>query len=677
MKEINIRFKSLITLLIFGVNLTFSQINSSTVTITLEEIKIKALKIKNTEKTVPFAISLINFNETQKKFQQLSLQEYLEGIPGLFSSNANNFAQDLRVSLRGFGARSAFGIRGIKIIIDGIPETTPDGQGQIDNVSLGLIEEIEVLRGPQASLYGNASGGVIFIKTIDSLSKSRYLFKSSLGDYNLQSYQFTSYLNNKNTSAIIYLNDIEIDGFRENSSLKQKAFNVKLKHKFSDKSILNFQFNYTDSPLAEDAGGLTKEEASFKWNMARQRNIDYKTFEKINQAKIGFNWEKKIDDKIEFNLFSFYSNRDFYGKLPFEYGGIIDLDREYKGFGSNITYNSINENLIHSIQVGIESYFQNDFRKRYKNIIGTKGNNVFDQNEKFNTTGIYLIDNIESNKWIIRTSLRYDNLFINTDSTKYNKRYNVVNPSFGVTHKLNNDKYLFFNFSTSFETPTLSELSANPSGNEGFNFNLNPSKAYSYEFGWRSYKSNFLIETNLFFIRSSNEILPYELENFPGRSFYRNTGKTERKGFELYSRLKLGKLKLEGSLTYAQYTFLNNNSFNKVKSSNNLPGIPGHQWFFNFNYNLKNRWITRLIIEKIGGFYADNLNTVFVNSFYKTRYQILKSINFNSNILEISAGINNLLNTKYYDNIRLNAFGSRYYEPAPGRNLYVNFALRL
>ena len=168
------------------------------------------------------------------------------------SLNANNYAQDLRISLRGFGARSAFGIRGIKIIIDGIPETTPDGQGQIDNVPLGLIEKIEVLRGPQASFYGNAAGGVISIKTIDSLSENKNIFKSSFGNYNLQSYQFTSYLNKKNTSALIYLNNIQTDGFRQNSALKQKAFNLKVKHRFTDQSLLNFQFNYTDSPLAED-----------------------------------------------------------------------------------------------------------------------------------------------------------------------------------------------------------------------------------------------------------------------------------------------------------------------------------------------------------------------------------------------------------------------------------------
>ena len=672
MKITNLKtiYQGVLFIILFIPHVLAAQNKTSTTTITLKQVRVEAMKISSLKKEVPYSISVLNFKENQKLFQQLSLQEYLEGVPGLFSLNANNYAQDLRISLRGFGARSAFGIRGIKIIIDGIPETTPDGQGQIDNAPLGLIEKIEVLRGPQASFYGNAAGGVISIKTIDSLSENKNIFKSSFGNYNLQSYQFTSYLNKKNTSALIYFNNIQTDGFRKNSALKQKAINLKVKHRFTDQSLLNFQFNYTDSPLAQDSGGLTKEETLLEWDMARQRNIDYDTYEKINQLKFGFNWEKKLRKKIKLNLFSFYSNRDFYGKLPFEFGGIIDLDRFYQGLGSSLIYNDINENYTHQIQFGIEYYSQNDFRKRYKNLNGVKGSNVFDQKENFDTTAIFLIDKIELNNWIIRSSLRHDNLIISTDNSKYNKYYNVINPSFGFTNEFKNEQYIFLNFSTCFETPTLSELSANPSGLEGFNLELNPSKAHSYEFGWKSYKSNYLIEANIFYIKSSNEVLPYELEDFPGRSFYENTGETERRGFELFSRFNWGSYSVEGSFTYAKYSFKN-------EDHNDLPGIPGTHWIIKVENNLNRGWTSRLTYENVGGFYANNINTVFINSFQKTRFQIAKRINFNSKIIDFSAGINNLLNKRYYDNIRLNAFGSRYYEPAPPRNFYISIALKL
>ena len=166
-----------------------AQNTSQTSTITLEEVSLSASKFDTPRSVLPFSLSVINLKDVQALHQQLSLQEYLGAVPGLFSLNANNYAQDLRISIRGFGARAAFGIRGIKIIVDGIPETTPDGQGQLDNLPLGLLQNIEVLRGPSASLYGNASGGVLSLNTVDRLEGESVRFRSTLGAFGLQSYK--------------------------------------------------------------------------------------------------------------------------------------------------------------------------------------------------------------------------------------------------------------------------------------------------------------------------------------------------------------------------------------------------------------------------------------------------------------------------------------------------------
>ena len=155
----------------FIISTVQAQNYSASTTITLNEIALEAPKTDTPRNQLPFSLSVQSVIESQNIYQQLSLQEYLVSIPGLFTQNANNYAQDLRISLRGFGARAAFGIRGIKIIVDGIPETTPDGQGQLDNIPLGLLQSFEVLRGPSASLYGNASGGVIYLNTLDELEE--------------------------------------------------------------------------------------------------------------------------------------------------------------------------------------------------------------------------------------------------------------------------------------------------------------------------------------------------------------------------------------------------------------------------------------------------------------------------------------------------------------------------
>ena len=177
----------------------------ATTTVTLDEVAVEAVKISGAATQLPLAVSVRNFEVVSSDKQQLSLQEYLSNIPGLFTLNASNYAQDLRISIRGFGARAAFGIRGIKLVVDGIPETTPDGQGQVDNLPLGLIQRIEVLRGPSASLYGNASGGVLYINTLDELSDQKALIRTSIGAFGTFGLQAMAGVNYAKTKAVFYL----------------------------------------------------------------------------------------------------------------------------------------------------------------------------------------------------------------------------------------------------------------------------------------------------------------------------------------------------------------------------------------------------------------------------------------------------------------------------------------
>ena len=208
-----------------------AQKKTSTSTITLNEVILKSIKTDKSKKIVPLSLSYINLKNQQTFYQKLSLQEYLISVPGLFTQNANNYAQDLRISLRGFGARAAFGIRGIKIIVDGIPETTPDGQGQLDNLPLGILKNFEVLRGPSASLYGNASGGVIYLNTIDSLPDNQDIqFQYRFGDFGFKSYEINTSLKGEKTVAIIHLNRTLTNGFRFNSGFEQNNLNTKVNH---------------------------------------------------------------------------------------------------------------------------------------------------------------------------------------------------------------------------------------------------------------------------------------------------------------------------------------------------------------------------------------------------------------------------------------------------------------
>jgi len=289
----------------------------------IDTVYIKSARISTTAQKLPAAISVYQATVNDATRQQLSLQEYTQQTPGLFAQNANNFAQDLRISIRGFGARSAFGIRGIKLIVDGIPETTPDGQGQLDNLNLGIIDRIEVLKGPSSSLYGNASGGVISIETIDEVKQTFSNWKATVGSYGFQNYQATAGIKSGNASYIFHGNYITSDGYRDQSGFQQYNFNVKANFKISDKFSLKALVNYSDSPQADDPGGINLESVEEDRRQAREQNVLFETGETIQQFKAGLSAIWKLNPNTTAEGYLFYNNRQFEGRLPFVKGDYL------------------------------------------------------------------------------------------------------------------------------------------------------------------------------------------------------------------------------------------------------------------------------------------------------------------------------------------------------------------
>ncbi|MEM8846742.1 MAG: TonB-dependent receptor, partial [Bacteroidota bacterium] len=447
-------------------------------TIELDSVVIEAARLSIAKNELPASVSVTTFETIQQNLQQLSANDYLQGIPGLFVLNSNNFAQDTRISIRGFGARSAFGIRGVKLVIDGIPETTPDGQGQVDNLNLGLIEKIEVLRGASSSLYGNASGGVINVNTKSSFTKDFVELSSAIGSFNFQTFQAIAGLSTNKSKTVLFANRTTSDGFRSNSRFETNQFNLRTKLKTGKETNLNFQLNYTDSPIAQDAGGITAEDVEIDRTQARDRNLEFDTGESVRQFKTGtaFQWKPS---NLNLNSFVYYSYRDFANKLPFSFGGAVDLVRNYWGHGSNVSFDFFEKKGHLMAQLGYEIASQNDRRTRFINDLGELGDVTLQQNEVFRNFGTFAILQSRIEKWIFRAGLRYDNNVLEVEDTFLSNGdasdrivLNTVNPSVGLRYKLNRNQSLFANFATSFETPVLSELSANPNDNGGFNQSL-------------------------------------------------------------------------------------------------------------------------------------------------------------------------------------------------------------
>ena len=650
----------------------FSNVQDSIQKIDLDNVIVKSTKINSNKKEIPLSVSIKNFRDERNYNSQSSFSDFTRNTPGLFTSSSNNFSQDLRISIRGFGARSAFGIRGIKLIVDGIPETTPDGQSQLDNLPLGLVSNVEILRGPNANLYGNSSGGVISINTLTDSSEKYYRNSGIFGAYQYQSLQKTRILDWNNSSLIIHYDKRRSNGYRDQSGYKSNILNLKYINELDNNNKIVWQINYTDSPYAYDAGGLKLSDVENDRRQARKNNIDYDTYEKVKHLKTGVSWNHKRNENSFFDSYFFYQKRDFFTKLPFNFGGIISLDRDYYGLGTKYTKKYFRDNRNRTLVLGLDYLNQSDDRKRYKNDFGVQGEMTFDQIEQFKSTGLYMLSQTNYDSGLlVRYGIRYDINDIGTDSSS-SIVLDKLNPSVGLSYKVNSNDNIFFSFGTSFETPTLNELSNNPNG-VGLNEDLKSSSSLNYEIGWRKSVSNLTLEAIAYVISSENEILPYELEQFPGKNFYQNVGSTSRYGLELNSQLsfKGGRINLSYTLSKNKFEdfLIDNNNL----ADNLIPGIPSQMLDLDIIFKLSRDRSLIISNRLIGERYADNANETLISSYNLLNIKYSKEI-FSSS--EIFLGVNNAFNQEYFDNIRINAFGKRYYEPAPKRNFYfgINFS---
>jgi iron complex outermembrane receptor protein len=650
----------------------FANVQDSIQKIDLENVIVKSTKINSTIQQAPLSVTLKSFREEKNFNSQSSFSDFTRNTPGLFTSSSNNFSQDLRISIRGFGARSAFGIRGIKLIVDGIPETTPDGQSQLDNLPLGLVSSIEILRGPNANLYGNSSGGVISINTLTDSSEKYYRNSGIFGAYQYQSLQKTRILDWNSSSLIIHYDKRRSNGYRDQSGYKSNILNLKYINDLDNNNKIVWQINYTDSPYAYDSGGLKLSEVENDRRQARKNNIDYDTYEKVKHLKTGVSWNHKRSENSFFDSYFFYQKRDFFTKLPFNFGGIISLDRDYYGLGTKYTKKYYLDNRKKTLVLGLDYLNQSDDRKRYKNDFGVQGEMTFDQIEQFKSTGLFMLSQTNYDSGLlVRYGIRYDINDIGTDSSS-SIILDKLNPSVGLSYKVNSNDNIFFSFGTSFETPTLNELSNNPNG-VGLNEDLKSSSSLNYEIGWRKAVSNLTLEAIAYAISSENEILPYELEQFPGKNFYQNVGSTSRYGIELNSQLsfKGGRINLSYTLSKNKFEdfIIDNNNL----ADNLIPGIPSQMLDLDLIFKLSRGRSLIISNRLIGERYADNANETLISSYNLLNIKYSKEIFSNS---EIFLGVNNIFNQEYFDNIRINAFGKRYYEPAPKRNFYfgINFS---
>ncbi|MDH5413060.1 MAG: TonB-dependent receptor, partial [Flavobacteriaceae bacterium] len=297
----------------------------------------------------------------------------------------------------------------------------------------------------------------------------------------------------------------------------------------------------------------------------------------------------------------------------------------------------------------------------------------------------FIVDHFTYGDFLLSGGIRYDrnhlkakDKFLTDGDGSDDISLHSLNPSIGINYSLKHQQHLFGNFSTSFETPALSELSANPSGEGGFNLTLKPQKASNIELGYKIKNESMWVEIAIFHIQTDNDLVPYELEEFPDRTFFRNAGSTKRSGIEFfYSQALLRNVKLKASYTYSDFTYDDFETSSGNFNDNMLPGIPRHLATISFDYFNRSQLTASLQSRYVGKLYTNDSNSVSDDNYSVVNLNIGYKIKTNHVIISPFIGINNMFNTKYNDNIRINAFGGRFYEPAPEFNVFggVRFEL--
>jgi len=636
--------------------------------------------------SIPASISVVSGDEIRHTRQQLGLDEALARVPGVFFQNRYNFAQDLRIAIRGFGARSNFGVRGIKILIDDIPETLADGQSQVDSIDLASVRQIEVLRGPASAMYGNAAGGVINIQSERGGTEPFVEARYAVGDFGYRKQQLKAGGAVGRLDYLVSLSDLRIDGYRVHSEAKSTQINSLFRFRLDERSDFSLIISASDQPVSNDPGGVTLTDATANPRAARDRNVAFNAGEALDQQTIGLSYKRTTASGGVFAARNYYRFRDFSNRLPFTGGGIVAFDRFFAGGGVSYTQPFDFGGYRHRLIAGVDYDRQRDDRQRFDNNEGMQGALTLDQDERITSTGLFVRDEIKvSDQITVTVGLRYDNVefnvadsFLADGNDSGSRSINDVSPSIGFVYAGTNQQVVYGNIATAFETPTSTEF-ANPDGGGGFNPDLRPQKSVSYELGLRGPLSETSrYEIAVFNIDVDDELIPFEIATNPGRNFFSNAGKSTRRGMELaLSAEPVPGLSLSLAYTWSRFEFDrfiddNGNDF----SGNTIPGIPESFAHADISYAHASGYFVAVDAMVSDKLFANNANSATVDGATVANFRFGFKKAYGKLEIEPFIGINNITDTAFTANVRINAFGGRFFEAGPERNVYGGVSVR-
>ena len=641
---------------------------------------------------VPASVDVIDGAIIRDGQPAISLSESLVRVPGVFAANRQNYAQDLQISSRGFGARAQFGVRGVRLYQDDIPVTMPDGQGQTGSFSLLSAGRIEVLRGPFSTLYGNASGGVISVYTENGTAEPTVSFTANAGSYDTVNLGVKATGIQDGVGYVGAYSWLDTNGYREHSAATRRIANAKLTFTVGESTRVTIIGSRQYQPHTQDPLGLTQAQ----W-MADPRQADpvttlFNTNKTISQYQGGLVIDQALSSDTSVRVTGFGGRRmieqflALTGVAPTSSGGVVDLDRNYGGLGARLLWKGSAAGRPLTLNIGADVAKQKEHRQGFVNNFGVIGDLRRDEDDS--VTGAdayaeaqwYLFDKVSFTLGVRSSRVHYssDDRYVtpaNPDDSGKRTYYNT-SPIAGVLWSIADNLNAYVSFGQGFETPTFAELAYNPVG-PGLNFNLQPATSTAYELGmkWLPQPTQ-RVNLAVFTARTKDEIVVNSATG--GRTTYANAGKTRRRGVEAEWDAQLpGGFTVHANYTYLLAEFADPYTSGVppviVPAGSKLPGVPPQQFYGVLNwmpggyggFNVSGE------VQYVGKIYANDRNTASAPAYTIGNVQAGFAQTAGRVKLSEYVRLNNIADKKYVASVIVGDTNGRYFEPAPGRNWFV------
>jgi len=652
---------------------------------------------------VPASVSAVQLNGGGADQSDVNASEALRQVPGVLARDRQNYAQDEQISIRGFGARSTFGVRGVRLYTDGIPATMPDGQGQVSHFDLGSADRVEVLRGPFSALYGNSSGGVIQLFTADGTDPPQQRLSAQAARYD------TFHLDADARGLLggfgynVDVSHFSTGGYREHSRARRDNGNAKLTLETHGGGKLTLLANTVRVPEAQDPQGLTWSQYLADPRQAAPSSLTFDTRKSVRQNQGGAVYEQPIDDHQQVRVLAYYGQRDitqflsvpvFAQASPLSSGGVVDLGTKYGGVDARWIWNGELAGRSLQFTTGVSWDREDQHRLGYENFVGdllgvvgalrrNEQDDVYDLDEYAQAVWRF------APRWSLTAGARHSSVHFSTDDAYITATnpddsgrvaYGATDPVAGLMFDATPQWHLYASFGRGFETPTFNELGYRADGGAGLAFNLRPARSDNAEVGskWR-WSDGGTLELALFQSETRNELAVFSSSG--GRTTYQNIGRARRRGAEVDLDLPLApRWRLQAAYTYLDAQFTQASGCDPVggcavEAGARIPGVPKNIFNGTLRWGGDGGWHAGLDVFAVSSVAVNDANSARAPGYALLGTDIGYVAHRGDATISPFLRLDNLFDRRYIGSVIVNDANGRYFEPGPGRGVLLGLSV--